>query len=579
MTSSSRNVAFHPGNRRSCDRLQTAAAFYKLIDPDRALLEDTSMFPTADRNLANRTPGMSLHADPPAASRTAAVITAIAVAVLLVSASAFAAERPNIVFIYADDLGYGDLGCYNPESKAPTPNLDRLAAEGMRFTDAHSPSTVCTPSRYGVMTGRMPFRLNYRGVFTGLEGPCLITADRLTLPEMLRRRGYTTAMFGKWHIGMTFVDRDGKPVYETSQKRGVELVRHADLSRRIKDGPLDRGFDQFFGTVCCPTTDWIYAWIEGDRVPVPPTVVRDRSKLPSHAYSRDCRPGLIAPDFDLEEVDMVFLEKSKAFLEKHLTEQPDKPFFLFHSAQAVHLPSFPGKAFQGKTKAGPHGDFIFEFDHVVGELLNTLKRLKVAENTLVIVSSDNGPEVLTAIHMRADYQHDGARPWRGVKRDQWEGGHRVPFIARWPGRIQAGSVSNQTICQTDIMATCAAITGFALPDDAAEDSFDLLPVLLGEDVSEPVRPYTLHQTMSLALAIRRGPWKYLDHKGSGGNNYTRDGLREYALPDTAPDAPGQLYNLEADPGETSNLYFQHPEIVRELKLLLEQSKRSGRSRP
>lgn len=213
------------------------------------------MSPTADRNLAKQAPGMSLHARPPAASRTAAVITAIAVAMLLHSASALAAETPNIVLIYADDLGYGDLGYYNPESKVPTPNLDRLAAEGMRFTDAHSPSTVCTPSRYGVMTGRMPFRLNYGGVFTGVEGPCLITADRLTLPEMLRRRGYATAMFGKWHIGMTFADRDGKPVYETSQKRGVELVRHADLSRRIKDGPLDRAFDQFFGTVCCPTTD------------------------------------------------------------------------------------------------------------------------------------------------------------------------------------------------------------------------------------------------------------------------------------------------------------------------------------
>lgn len=487
--------------------------------------------------------------------------------------------RPNIVFIYADDLGYGDVGCYNPESRVPTPNLDRLAAAGMRFTDAHSPSTVCTPSRYGVMTGRMPFRLNYRGVFTGVEGPCLITADRLTLPEMLRQKGYATAMFGKWHIGMTFLDRDGKPVYETSNKRGVELVRHADFSRRIQDGPLNHGFDQFFGTVCCPTTDWLYAWIDGDRVPVPAVSVRDRNRLPTHVYSQDCRPGLVAPDFDLEEVDMVFLEKSQAFLEQHVKQQPDKPFFLFHSAQAVHLPSFPGKAFQGKTKSGPHGDFIFEFDHIVGELMKTLERLGVADNTLVIVSSDNGPETLTTINMRADHQHDGARPLRGVKRDQWEGGHRVPFIARWPGRIKAGTESSQTICQTDIMHTCAAIIGAELPDNAAEDSFNLRPVLLSQDAGKPVRPYTLHQTISLALAIRRGQWKYLDHQGSGGNNYNQPGLKPYALPDTAPDAPGQLYNLDADPGETTNLYFKHPEIVRELKALLEQSKQSGRSRP
>lgn len=504
----------------------------------------------------------------------------IILAVVATVAVAGAAGLPNIVFIYADDLGYGDVGCYNPESKVPTPNLDRLAAEGMRFTDAHSPSTVCTPSRYGVMTGRMPFRLNYKGVFTGVEGPCLITGDRLTLPEMLRGKGYTTALFGKWHIGMTFLDKDGKPVYETSKTRGVQLVKHADLSRRIADGPLERGFDRFFGTVCCPTTDWLYAYIDGDRIPVPPgDAVRDREKLPDHPYSRDCRPGLIAPDFDLEEVDMVFLEKSRAFLEQHVRKQPDKPFFLFHSAQAVHLPSFPGAEFKGRTRAGPHGDFIFEFDWVVGELMKTLERLGVADNTLVMISSDNGPEVTTSLNMRADHKHDGARPWRGVKRDQWEGGHRVPFLARWPGRIKPGSESAQTICQTDIMHTCAAITGAELPEDAAEDSFSFLPVLLGEDGGKAVRPYTLHTTIRLALAIRRGKWKYLDHQGSGGNSYDRKGLKEYALPETAPDAPGQLYNLEADPGETTNLYYKNPEIVRELKALLEESKKSGRSRP
>ena len=261
-----------------------------------------------------------------------------------------------------------------------------------------------------------------------------------------------------------------------------------------------------------------------------------------------------------------------------MKQNPGKPFFLFHSAQAVHLPSFPGKAFQGRTKAGPHGDFIFEFDSIVGDLLKTLDRLGVAENTLVIVTSDNGPEVLTTVHMRADHQHDGARPLRGVKRDRWEGGHRVPFIARWPGHIIPGRESVQTICQTDVMHTCASIVEFELPDDAAEDSFDLLAVLRSEDDGHPVRPFTLHQTINLSLAIRRGPWKYLDHKGSGGNSYTNRELSEYALPETAPDAPGQLYNLEHDPGETTNLYFKRPEIVRELKELLEDTKRSGRSR-
>ena len=495
------------------------------------------------------------------------------------SQHAAAAPSPNIVLIYADDLGYGDVTCYNAAAKVPTPNIDRLAARGMRFTDAHSPATVCTPSRYGVMTGRMPFRLDYRGVFTGVEGPCLITPDRLTLPEMLRQKGYATAMSGKWHIGMTFLDRNGKPVWQTSKKRGVDLVRHADLSRQIVDGPLAHGFDRFFGTACCPTTDWLYAWIDGDRIPVQPTVVRDRATLPNHAYSRDCRPGLLAPDFDLEEVDLIFLEKSKEFLKQHVTDHPEQPFFLFHSTQAVHLPSLASTRFQGRTDVGPHGDFLFEIDHIVGELVGTLEQIGVADNTLVILSSDNGPEVLTTITMRADHGHDGAHPWRGLKRDQWEGGHRVPFIACWPGMIPAGITTDETICQSDIMHTCAAIVGFNLPTDAAEDSFNLLPVLLGEATSQPIRPYTLHQTANLALAIRRGPWKYLDHQGSGGNNYARSGLNQYALPETAVTAAGQLYNLDDDPGETTNLYFQHPDIVQELKALLEQSKLSGRSRP
>ena len=247
----------------------------------------------------------------------------------------------------------------------------------------------------------------------------------------------------------------------------------------------------------------------------------DKSKLPKHPYANDNRLGLIAPDFDLEEVDMVFLNKSREFLEEHVKRSPEKPFFLFHSMHAAHLPSFAAPQFKGSTKAGPHGDFIYELDHIVGELMKTLEKLGVADNTLVIFTSDNGPETTSVVHMRADYEHDGARPWRGVKRDQWEGGHRVPFIARWKGKIAPGSTSAQTICLTDVMATCAAMTGATLPDNAAEDSFNILPVLLGKDGGKPVREYTLHQTISLALAIRQGPWKYLDHRGSGGNGYDK----------------------------------------------------------
>jgi arylsulfatase A len=489
------------------------------------------------------------------------------------------AERPNIVFILADDLGYGDVACYNPESNIPTPNLDRLAADGMRFTDAHSPCTVCTPTRYSLLTGQMAFRVPRGGtVFTGAGGPSLIASGRLTLPALLRDQGYATACFGKWHVGMTFYDAGGQAI----DQGGLEAVRRIDYSRPISGGPLDCGFDQFFGTACCPTTDWLYAFIDGRTVPNPPVALLDRSWLPKHPYANDNRVGMIAPDFDVEEIDMQFLAKSRAFLKQHVEQSPNQPFFLLHCTQAVHLPSFPGHAFKGKTNSGPHGDFIFELDFIVGELMKTLEESGLVDNTIVMFSSDNGPEVPTVYYMRHDHAHDGARPWRGVKRDNWEGGHRVPFLVRWPGKVAPGSVSNQITSLTDVMATLADMVDAPLPSDAAEDSFSMLPVLLGTDDGQPIRPYVLQQGFggSRYLAIRRGNWKYLDHTGSGGNRYeTHELLKEYQLPETAPEAPGQLYDLETDPGETQNLYFEHPEIVSELKALLTQSMASGRSAP
>ena len=507
-------------------------------------------------------------------------LTTVVFLIASFSSLTLSAEKgpPNILFILADDLGYGDVGCYNPKSKVPTPHLDQLALDGIRFTDAHSPSTVCTPTRYSVLTGRMAFRTGMRGVFTGAGGPCMIEEGRMTIGGMLQERGYKTALFGKWHVGMTFYDKGGKPI----NKNGLEAVKRIDYSRVIPDAPIHRGFDFFYGSVCCPTTDWLYAFIDGDRIPVPPTKIIDRGPLPKHPYSQDNRPGMIAPGYKMEEIDLQFLDKSLEFLDQHTKAKEKAPFFLFHSTQAVHLPSFPADQFKGKTKAGPHGDFIFELDYIVGELLEALDKHKLTDNTLVIFSSDNGPEVPTVLSMRNDHNHDGARPWRGVKRDNWEGGHRVPFIARWPGKIKPGSTSAQTLCLTDLMATCAAITGAKIPEKAGEDSVNMLPALLSEDQGKQIRKYTLHQTISLALAIRRGPWKYLDHKGSGGNNYTRAGrwgMKKYIVPEKAPQAPGQLYNLNSDPGETENLYYKNPEIVKELKEKLEQFKESGRSVP
>jgi len=487
--------------------------------------------------------------------------------------------QPNIVFILADDLGYGDVGCYNPESKIPTPNLDRLATQGMRFTDAHSPCTVCTPTRFSLMTGAMGFRVPNGGrVFSGAGGPSLIATERITLPELLQADGYATACFGKWHIGLTFRDEAGNPIHHDS----LESVKRIDYSRRIEGGPLDHGFDRFFGTACCPTTDWLYAYIDGDRIPLPPTVQLDKSVLPKHPYANDNRAGWVASDFDLEEVDLKFLEKSQAFLRDHTKTNPNQPFFLFHSTQAVHLPSFPADAFKGKTESGPHGDFIFELDYVVGELMKTLDDLRIADNTIVMFSSDNGPEVPTIYHMRQDHDHDGARPWRGVKRDNWEGGHRVPMIVRWPGHVPEHTTSDELTSLTDVYATVAELLSVSIPNKNAEDSFSMLPVLRGEAVDAPIRPYLLQQGFAGKkwLAIRQGKWKYLAHQGSGGNNYaTHKMLQPYQLPNTAPDAPGQLFDLENDPGETTNLSNERPEIVKELQSLLNASLASGRSRP
>lgn len=488
-----------------------------------------------------------------------------------------AATPPNIVFILADDLGYGDLACYNPDSIIPTPNLNKLASEGMRFTDAHSPATVCTPTRYSLLTGRMCFRTGRSRVFSGVGGPCLIEKDRLTLPAILKTKGYSTALFGKWHVGMSFFDKEGERISD----QGLKGVKQIDYSRPVGGSPIEFGFDEFYGTVCCPTTDWLYAYIDGDRIPVPPTNQIDKSKLPRHPYANDCRPGMIAPNFDLEKVDLVFLEKSKAFLKEQVKKSPGKPFFLMHSMQAVHLPSFPAKQFQGKSGSGPHGDFIYQMDWIVGELMKTIESLEIAENTIVMFGSDNGPEVPSVIAMRRDHGHDGAKPWRGVKRDQWEGGHRTPFIVKWPGVVKPGSTTDEIVSLTDVFATCAKTVGAKFPANAGEDSFDLSPVLQGEKRKKPIRPYLLQQTFAMKLSIRQGDWKYIDHKGSGGNNYEKENewsMGQFAIRDTDPKAPGQLYNLKEDPGETINLYSKYPRVVTKLKGLLEESKKSGRTR-
>ena len=499
---------------------------------------------------------------------------------VLASPSQNQTQHPNIVIILTDDLGYGDVACYNPESKVPTPHLDALAKEGMRFTDAHSPATVCTPTRYALLTGRLSLRTGKFPIFNSLQGPCLIEDERLTLPELLRDAGYATMMSGKWHLGMTFYDKQG----EVLSARGSGKVMDADYSHRIDGGPIDHGFDRFYGTANCPATDYLYAYIEDAHVPNPPTKQIDRDKYPKHPFNFQMRHGYASPDFDASEVDMVFLKKSQAFIREHTEANPKKPFFLYHAMHAVHLPTLPAEQFYGKTDAGPHGDFIYMMDHIVGELMNTLKDTGQADNTLVIFCSDNGPEVGTALRMASMFEHDAAHPWRGLKRDSWEGGHRTPMIVKWPGKVEAGTTSDQLISLLDIFATSAAIVGKDYPNDAGEDSYNMLPVFLGKQGDKLVRPYLIQQGHHDSVCIRMGQWKYLPHQGSGSTNYTKkksgkEGPVHLLLPEQDPHAPGQLYNLADDPGETTNLYSKHPDIVKQLKDRLDASLQSGRSTP
>ena len=511
-----------------------------------------------------------------------AVSHLVAVALLLtVLLPAFAsAKLPNIVIVYADDLGIGDLSCFNPGSAYKTPRLDRMAAEGIRFTDAHSPSTICSPSRYSLFSGQQIYRSTGGGggAFEGPGGPSYLKPGTVTLGDMLRAQGYRTGVFGKWHVGLTWLDKNGRPL-----KGGFEnaLLIDYEKSTPLVDGPNARGFDESFITPNCPNTDPLYVYIENGRVPVPASLRHDPKTLPNPGgkWRWDNDAGWMAPGYEFVKADLLFYDKMRAFITDHRKENPEQPFFAVLSTQIAHAPVLPAPEFEGATEAGPRGDFVVELDTIVGRVLDLLKEQGIDDNTLVLFNADNGPEVMHVDWMRTDHDHDPAGGWRGMKRDAWEGGHRVPFIARWPGKIPPAQVSKQLTSSTDIFATLASAVGYPLPDEVAVDSFDMLPVMLGvRDDESPIRPYLVTQSFRGEFQIRQGDWKYLDHKGSGGNNYEGN-LKKYALPELEPEAPGQLYDLANDPGETTNLYFKHEAKRLELQALLKKFKESGRSAP
>lgn len=492
-----------------------------------------------------------------------------------------AQDLPNVIIIYADDLGFGDLSCYNPESAYKTPRIDQMAQQGVRFTDAHSPSTICSPSRYGLFSGQQIYRSTGRGggAFEGPGGPSYLKPGTLTLPQMLKDKGYRTGVFGKWHVGLTWYDENNNRLGNGFKN---SLLIDYEKSTPLIDGPNQRGFDESFVTPNCPNTDPLYVYIENGMVPVPASMRHKRDTLPNPGgkWRWDNDEGWMAPGYDFMNADLLFYDKTEAFITKHRKQTPDQPFFAVLSTQIAHAPVLPAEQFNGATDAGPRGDFVWELDVLVGRVLDLVQRLEIDDNTLILFNSDNGAETVHVDWMRRDHQHDASGGWRGMKRDGWEGGHRVPFIARWPGRIPAGRVSRQMTNTTDIFATLASIVGYTLADEDATDSFDMLPAMLGsQDESQPIRPHLLTQSFRGEFQLRQGDWKYLDHTGSGGNNYDSPNMQPYALAETAPNASGQLYNLKTDPGETTNLFFSEQAKRIEMQKLLERLKTSGRSAP
>ena len=482
-----------------------------------------------------------------------------------------AAEKPNVLILYADDLGFGDLTIQNPKSKIPTPNLDQLAREGMRFTDGHSSSGICTPSRYALLTGRHHWR-DFYGIVNAF-GDSPFQSERLTLPEMMQASGYHTAAIGKWHLGWNWeaIKKPGaKPAGEGRRKAwGPESF---DWSKSIPNGPLDHGFDHYFGDTVINFPP--YCWIEDDKVASVPDTLMDTDKWKKIKEGNwECRPGPMASDWDPYENIPTTTKRGVEYIKSRADK--DEPFFLYFAFPSPHAPIIPNDEFDGKSQAGPYGDFVYETDDACGQLLRALEESGQADNTIVIFSADNGPEKY-AYARDEKFDHWSAEPFRGLKRDIYEGGHHVPFIVKWPGLTKPGSVCDALVSQIDIMATLASSLEYKLPDDAAEDSHDMLPLIKG-DVAK-IRDSHIHNTRESSFAIREGEWILLVGKNGymSGRNKAWEEKRGY-LEDDKSDV--ELYHFAKDIGQKHNVAAKHPERVASMRALLDRVRQQGYSAP
>ncbi|WP_066219900.1 sulfatase family protein [Formosa haliotis] len=480
---------------------------------------------------------------------------------ILVAQQGKEVKKPNIVIIYTDDQGYGDVGALNPEAKFKTPNMDKIANEGVVFTDGHSSDAVCTPSRYSLLTGRYSWRTSLKANVLRADGPCLIESKRMTIGSLLQANGYDTAMIGKWHLQMEFEGERGK---------------NRDWSQPFKEGPIEHGFDYFFG-IPASMNYGILTYLENDRVLDPPTMwtkkkmdVTPRTYRMTPPYQDQQQKGYleVAPSFNDELVLETLTNKAVAYIDA--ATKKDKPFFLYFPLTSPHLPHCTHPDFQGTSNCGNYGDFMQETDFRVGQILDALKANGLEENTLVIFSSDNGAES-NYEYQKKTYQHYSCMNFKGGKRDIYEGGHRVPFLMRWPETIKAGSVVNTPVCQTDYLATIADIVGAKLPDTAAEDSFSLYHYLKNPSTDIDAERPVIHHAFTGHFAIREGKWKLNMLRGSGGS------LKPILIEPKPGEALYELYDMENDPGETKNLYFQHPEIVNRLKSKITTIIETGRS--
>ncbi len=477
-------------------------------------------------------------------------------------------KHPNIIYILTDDLGYGDVSVYNPNGKISTPNIDRLASQGIRFTDAHSPSSVCTPTRYGILTGRYSWRSRLPvGVLRGYS-QSLIEKDRTTVASLLKKNGYTTGVIGKWHLGLDWALKNGgnnSPGKNSEIKEiDPELI---DFSLPPTDGPMNHGFD--YSYILPASLDMPpYCYLENHKLTAPLSEQSHGSNPANGTTGAFWRAGLMSERYEFDRVTPTFTQKAISFIrEQSATE---KPFFLYLPYPSPHTPWLPLTEYRGTSKAGEYGDFVQMVDAEVGKILKTLTELGLDENTVVFFTSDNGP--FWRPPFIEEFNHRAASIYRGMKADAFEGGHRIPFIVRWPGKIKAGSQCAEPITLTNLLATCSGIVNQKLAKNEGEDSQSILPLLL-ENTKEYVRPGALIQHSSKGIfVVRQGDWKLINGLGSGG----------FTKPETIQpkegEAPGQLYNLKEDPSETADLYSKYPEKVKELNAILLKFQETGRSR-